>query len=146
MIKNFFKDVKIKSGALVENLEKAQNFQEDYLAQKTKLMAKKEILWNQMDVSKWELNQADQIDSNRLFHDKLYAQEKMCFKETLDLNIKGELLGYYCYHNHMNFKHLIDELNKSYNQNISDFSNKLYPSLTDAINVWSDLVTHIKKK
>ena len=145
MIKKFFKDVKIKSDGLVENLEKTQNFQEDYLSQKTKLMAKKESLWNQMDVSKWELNQADQIDSNRLFHDKLYAQEKMCFKETLDLNIKRELLGYYCYHNHMNFKHLIDELNKRYNQNINDFSNKLYPSLTDGINVWSDLVTHIQK-
>ena len=145
MIKKFFKDVKIKSDGLVENIEKTQNFQEDYLSQKTKLMAKKESLWNQMDVSKWELNQADQIDSNRLFHDKLYAQEKMCFKETLDLNIKRELLGYYCYHNHMNFKHLIDELNKRYNQNINDFSNKLYPSLTDGINVWSDLVTHIQK-
>ena len=146
MIKNFFKDVKNKSGALIENLEKAQNFQDEYLAQKTKLMAKKELLWKQMDVSKWELTQNEQIDSNRLFHDKLYAQDKMCFKESLDLNIKGELLGYYCYHNYINFKLLMDELNKNYVTNISDFSNQIYPSLTDGINVWSDLVTHINKK
>ena len=145
MVKNFFKDIRIKSEALVENLEKAQNLQEEYLSQKIKLMAKKELLWKQMDVSKWELNQTEEIDSNKLFHDKLYAQDKMCFKENIDLNIKTQLLGYYFYHNHNNFKLLIDELNKSYVTNINDFSNQIYPSLTDGINAWSDLVTHIKK-
>ena len=145
MVKNFFKDIRIKSEALVENLEKAQNLQEEYLSQKIKLMAKKELLWKQMDVSKWELNQTEEIDSNKLFHDKLYSQDKMCFKENIDLNIKAQLLGYYFYHNHNNFKLLIDELNKSYVTNINDFSNQIYPSLTDGINAWSDLVTHIKK-
>ena len=145
MIKNFFKDVRIKSEVLIENLEKTQNIQEDYLTQKNKLLAKKELLWKQMDISKWELNQGEQIDSNKLFHDKLYAQDKMCFKETMELNIKGELLGYYFYQNNLNFKNLIEELNKSYASNITEFSNQLYPSLTDGINVWSDLETHIKK-
>ena len=145
LIKNFFKDIKNKTGALIENLEKAQNFQDEYSVQKNKLLAKKELLWKQMDISKWDLNQMEQIDSNRLFHDKLYAQDKMCFRETMDLNMKGELLGYYFYHNHINFKFLIDELNNSYVNNINDFSNQIYPSLTDGINVWSDLVTHIKK-
>ena len=144
-IKHFFKDVKIKSEALIENLEKTQNFQEEYLGQKNKLMAQKELFWNQRDVSKWNLNQSDQIDTNRLFNDKLYAQSKMCFKESLDLNIKGEILGFYYYNNHSNFKFLINEFNKSYANNINEFSNQIYPSLTDGINVWSDLVTHIKK-
>ena len=145
LIKNFFKDIKNKTGALIENLEKAQNLQDEYSIQKNKLLAKKELLWKQMDISKWDLNQTEQIDSNRLFHDKLYAQDKMCLRETMDLNMKGELLGYYFYHNHINFKFLIDELNNSYISNINDFSNQIYPSLTDGINVWSDLVTHIKK-
>ena len=69
----------------------------------------------------------------------------MCFKETIDLNNKGEILGYYFYQNYLNFKNFINELNKSYLSNITDFSNQLYPSLTDGINVWSDLETHIKK-
>ena len=144
-IKNFFKGIKNKTAALIENLEKAQNLQDEYSIQKNKLLAKKELLWKQMDISKWDLNQTEQIDSNRLFHDKLYAQDKMCLRETMDLNMKGELLGYYFYHNHINFKFLIDELNNSYVSNINDFSNQIYPSLTDGINVWSDLVTHIKK-
>lgn len=145
MIKNFFKDVKNKSDVLIDNLEQTQNIQEEYLSQKNKLLAKKELLWKQMDISKWELNQGEPIDSNKLFHDKLYAQEKMCFKETIELNNKGELLGYYFYQNYLNFKDFIDELNKSYVSNITAFSNQLYPSLTDGINVWSDLETHIKK-
>ena len=144
-IKNFFKDIKNKSDALIENLEKTQSFQEEYFSEKNKLMAKKELLWNQRDVSKWELNQSDQIDTNRLFNDKLYAQKKMCFKESLNSDIKGELLGYYYYNNHNNFKLLIDEFNKRYINNINEFCNEIYPSLTDGINVWSDLVTHIKK-
>ena len=144
-IKNFHKDIKNKSEALIENIEKAHNIQDEYLIQKNKLLAKKELLWKQMDISKWDLNQLEQIDSNRLFHDKLYAQEKMCFKDTMDLNLKGELLGYFFYHNYTNFKNLIEELNQNYINNINDFSNQIYPSLTDGINVWSDLVTHIKK-
>lgn len=146
LVKNFYKEIKGKSEALNENIEKANNIKDEYLVQKNKLLAKKELLWKQMDISKWDLNQLEQIDSNRLFHDKLYAQEKMCFKDTVDLNFKGELLGYFFYQNHINFKHLLDELNQSYVSNINDFSNQIYPSLTDGINVWSDLVTHIKKK
>ena len=95
-----------------------------------------------MDISKWELSPMEQIDSNRLYKDKLYAQEKMCFKEGYDLNIKGELLGFYFYNNFNNFKNIIEELNNSYVNNIKEFSNKIYPSLTDGINVYSSLVSH----
>ena len=142
MIKKFFKDVKNKFGTLIENFEKEQIIAEEYQIYKNKLMAKKELLWQQMDISKWELNPIEQIDTNRLFRDKLYAQDKMCFKESSDLNIKSELLGYYFYQNFLNFKTLIEELNKSYISNISDFGNQIYPSLTDGINVYSNLISH----
>ena len=142
MIKNFFKDVKDKFSVLIENLEKEQILAEEYQIFKNKLMAKKELLWQQMDISKWELSPMEQIDSNRLYKDKLYAQEKMCFKESYDLNIKGELLGYYFYNNFNNFKTIIEELNNSYVNNIKEFSNQIYPSLTDGINIYSSLASH----
>ena len=145
LVKNFFKEIKNKSEVLVENLEKAQNIKDEYLTQKNKLLAKKELLWNQMDVSKWNINQLEPIDPNRIYQDKLYAQEKMCFQETMDLSFKAEFLGFFLYHNHVNFKGLIEEFNKSYLDNINEFSNQLYPSLSDGINVWSDITTHIKK-
>ena len=142
MIKNFYKNIINKFEPLIENLEKGQSLIEEYQTNKNKTIAKKELLWQQMDISKWELNPIEQIDTNRLYRDKIYAQEKMCFKESLDINIKGKLLGYYFYQNYFSFKNLIEELNQSYVINIKDFANQIYPSLTDGITVYSNLVSH----
>ena len=145
VVKNFFKEVQLKCGSLIENYEKLQDLQEDYLNNKNKLMAKKEMLWKQMDITKWELLQGEVLDNQRLFTDKLYAQDKMCFRESFELKIQRELLGYYFYNIDINFKELIKELNIGFMENIKTFSNQIYPSLSDGINVWSDLETHIKK-
>ena len=142
MVKLFFKEIKNKYSSLIENIEKQETLSEDYQMYKNKLMAKKELLWQQMDVSKWEISPLEQIDNNRLYRDKLYAQDKMCFKESYELNTKGELLGYYFYQNYNNFKKLIEELNNSYVSNIKDFANQIYPSLADGINVYSNLVSY----
>ena len=143
--KKFFKDVKDKCGALIENYEKVQNLQDEYLNNKNKLMAKKEMLWKQMDITKWDIAQGEMLDNQKIFTDKLYAQDKMCFKETFELNIQKNLLGYYFYHTDINFKKLIKNLNVAFLSNIKEFSNQIYPSLTDGINVWSHLETNIKK-
>ena len=143
--KKFFKDVKDKCGALIENYEKVQNLQDEYLNNKNKLMAKKEMLWKQMDITKWDIAQGEILDNQKLFTDKLYAQDKMCFKETFELNIQKNLLEYYFYHTDINFNKLIKNLNVAFLSNIKEFSNQIYPSLTDGINVWSHLETNIKK-
>jgi len=145
VVKKFFKDAKLKCGALIENYEKVQSLQEEYLNNKNKLMAKKELLWKQMDISKWDLAQGEILDNQRLFTDKLYAQDKMCYKDSTQVKIQKDLLGYYFYHTDLNFKKLIKELNNEFLENIKIFSNQIYPSLSDGINVWSDLETHIKK-
>ena len=69
----------------------------------------------------------------------------MCYKESFQVKIQKDLLGYYFYHTDLNFKKLIQELNNEFMENIKIFSNQIYPSLSDGINVWSDLETHIKK-
>ncbi len=120
MIKNFYKNIINKFEPLIENLEKGQSLIEEYQTNKNKTIAKKELLWQQMDISKWDINPTEQIDINRLYRDKLYAQEKMCYKESLDLKIKSELLGYYFYNNFYSFKNLMEELDKSHVINIKD--------------------------
>ena len=140
-IKNFYKEVINKFSSLIENLEKQQILSEEYQIFRNKLMAKKELLWQQMDISKWELSPLEQIDTSKLYKDKLYAQDKMCFKESSDLNMKGELLGYYFYQSYNNFKNIIEELDKSYVTNITEFANQIYPSLADGINLYSKLVS-----
>jgi len=145
VVKKFFKDVKSECDSIIENYENIQSLQETYINEKTKLMAKKELLWKQMDVSKWDLCPNEVLDNNKLFSDKLFAQSKMCYKDSFQLNFHKEMLGYYFYHFEHIFKNLIKELNESFDKNIKEFSNKIYPSLSDGINVWSDLETHIKK-
>ena len=145
VVKKFFKDVKSECDSIIENYENVQSLQETYINEKTKLMAKKELLWKQMDVSKWDLCPNEVLDNNKLFSDKLFAQSKMCYKDSFQLNFHKEMLGYYFYHFEHIFKNLIKELNESFDKNIKEFSNKIYPSLSDGINVWSDLETHIKK-
>lgn len=145
VVKKFYKDIENKSENLIEILQKEKNIQDNYLNNKNKLMAKKELLWQQMDVTKWELNTSNQIDNERLFKDKLYAQDNMCYKETMDLKLNEELLGYYFYENHKNFKKLMEQLTKTYVKNITDFTNQIYPTFTDFVTVWSTIVSNIPK-
>ena len=147
VVKKYFKNVQQKSANLIEILNKEKNIQEDYHNFRNKLMAKKELLWQQMDVSKWELNQNNnnQLDQERLFKDKLYAQENMCNKESTDLKLKGDLLGYYFYENYGNFKKILGEWDTGHLENITEFTNQIYPSFSDLINVWSSVVSSIQK-
>ena len=147
VVKKYFKDVQQKSDNLIEILNKEKNIQDDYHNFRNKLMAKKELLWQQMDISKWELNQINNsgLDQERLFKDKLYAQENMCFKESTELKLKGDLLGYYYYENYGNLKKIIGEWDSSHLKNITEFTNQIYPSFSDLINVWSSIISSIQK-
>ena len=40
-----------------------QNLQDEYLNNKNKLMAKKEMLWKQMDITKWDIAQGEILDN-----------------------------------------------------------------------------------
>ena len=147
VVKKYFKNVEQKSENLIEILNKEKNIQDDFCNFKNKLLAKKELLWQQMDVSKWDLNQNNnnQLDQERLFKDKLYAQENMCSKESMDLKLKGDLLGYFFYENYDNFKKILGEWDNGHLQNITEFTNQIYPSFSDLINVWSNVVSNIHK-
>ncbi len=145
LVNKFFKNIKNKSEAFIEIIYKQQMLQDEYQTMRNKLFAKKELLWQQMDISKWDLNQLEPIDTTRLYRDKPYAQEKMCFKETLELDVKGDFLGYYYYKIHHILLELIKDFNFSYLENITDFTNQIQPTLTDGITVWSSIVSNIPK-
>ena len=67
VVKKYFKDVISECDSIIENYENIQSLQETYINEKTKLMAKKELLWKQMDVSKWDLCPNEVLDNNKLF-------------------------------------------------------------------------------
>ena len=141
-LKDNFKYVKNNTLSLMELFDKEKEIRKEYETLKNNLNSKKEELWRKMDISKWELNPMEHIDSNMLFRDKFYAFSKMCFQETMNLNNKGELLGYYFYSNYNNFKNTWKNLEDYSVNSLTAFSKEIEPSVTEIINVWSSLANN----
>ena len=135
----YFKYIKNKGLSLIELLKKQNEIQNEYNKIKEDLVNKKESYWKKMDITKWEMNPMAQIDSALLFRDKNYAFSKMCFQETLIVNNKGDLLGYYYRNNVLNIKDVINNIMKFSVDNLKGFSKEIEPTVTDVLNVWSNL-------
>ena len=139
----YFKYLKNKGLSLIELIKKQNEVQNDYNKIKEELMNKKEGYWKKMDITKWEMNPMAQIDSALLFRDKNYAFSKMCYQETLIVNNKGDLLGYFYRNNIINIKNVMDSIEKFSVDNLVSFSKEIEPTVTDVVNVWSNLASNL---
>ena len=142
-LNNYFNYIRNKGNSLVELIKKQNELQSDYNKMKENLLNKKENLWKKMEINKWEMNQMTQIDSVLLFRDKNYAFSKMCFQETMNLNNKGDLLGYYYINNILNIKNVLANIEKYSVDNLVDFLKAIEPTVTDVVNVWSNLASNL---
>ena len=142
-LNEYFKFIRNSGYTLIELLERQKNIQKDYQKIKDELMNKKEGYWKKMDITKWEMNPMDQIDSALLFRDKNYAFSKMCFQETLNMNNKGDLLGYFYNNNIKNIKNVLKNIEKFSIDNLVSFSKEIEPTVTDVVNVWSNLASNL---
>ena len=142
-LNEYFKFIRNSGYTLIELLERQKNIQKDYQKIKDELMNKKEGYWKKMDITKWEMNPMDQIDSALLFRDKNYAFSKMCFQETLNMNNKGDLLGYFYNNNIKNIKNVFKNIEKFSVDNLVSFSKEIEPTVTDVVNVWSNLASNL---
>ena len=142
-LNNYFNYIRNQGNSLVELIKKQNELQSDYNKMKENLLNKKENLWKKMEINKWEMNQMTQIDSVLLFRDKNYAFSKMCFQETMNLNNKGDLLGYYYINNILNIKNVLVNIEKYSVDNLVDFSKEIEPTVTDVVNVWSNLASNL---
>lgn len=142
-LNDYFKYLKNNGLSLIELIERQNEVQKDYQKVKEDLLNKKEGYWKKMDITKWEMNPMEQIDSALLFRDKNYAFSKMCFQETMNLNNKGNLLGYYFSNNIINLKNMLEKIEKYSIDNLVSFSKEIEPSVTDVINVWSKLASNL---
>ena len=139
----YFKRLKNYGLSLIELIERQNIVKKDYQKIRDELMNKKEGYWKKMDITKWEMNPMDRIDSALLFRDKSYAFSKMCFQETVNLTNKGDLLGYFYIQNINNIKTALDNLKNFGVSNLVDFSKEIEPTVTDSINVWSNLASNL---
>lgn len=130
-IKDFFKGIRNEFTVFNDLVKERDEVKQKYNSEHMKLNVKKEKLWTNMDFTKWDMNENDKIEKYLLSKDKAYAFKKMCFKETNLLNNVHNKLGYYN-------KMVIDELKrmischvKRYTQEMKNFSDDFYPTLTD---------------
>ena len=142
-INDYFKYLKNNGYSLIELIQRQNTVQKDYQKIRDELMNKKEAYWKKMDITKWEMNPMDQIDSALLFRDKNYAFSKMCFQETQNLNNKGDLLGFFYINNIDNIKNALKNIEKFSVDNLVSFSKEFEPSVTDVVNVWSNLASNL---
>ena len=140
---SFFESISGKCNNFSEILIKQESMKDDFINRNGKLNIKKEAIWQKMDIKNFELNPFENIDHNQLYRDKKYAFEKMFYKETDELNIIRGFIQYYYYENYINFKNLINEFEKRYNDNLKEFSKSIEPSITNGVEVWSFLSTNI---
>ncbi len=136
--KIFFKFKKLENNSIIDLLERRNIIKNKFFSDNNKLQAKMEKLFETGDFNKFEIDDLNKIDKNKL-KDKNYAFTIMCTKENISVNELKNKLGYY---NMMCFNELIQKQKKDsikYMDNFKNFMEKFYPTLTDGINVYSTL-------
>jgi len=146
-VKDFYKYVRMEGEAYLELFIKRDEIQNKFNAENKRLQAKKDKLWAQMDISKWEiLEDFGRIDRVLLVRDKVYGCSKMCTTETNNLNNLHKKLGYVNKCCIDELKRLVNKYKNSFVDNIKAFSGDLYPIINDALNVWSQMASAIEDK
>ena len=146
-VKDFYKYVRMEGEAYLELFIKRDEIQNKFNSENKRLQAKKDKLWAQMDISKWEiLEDFGKIDRVLLVRDKIYGCSKMCTNETNNLNNLHKKLGYVNKCSIDELKRLVNKYKNSFADNIKTFSGDLYPIINDALNVWSQMASAIQDK
>ena len=140
---SFFENVAGKCDNFSDLLGKQESMKDDFISRNGKLNIKKEAIWQKMDIKNFDLNPFENIDPNQLYRDKKYAFEKMFYKETEEMNKIRGFIQYYYYQNFINFQNIINEFEKSYNDNLKEFADSIEPSITNGVEVWSFLSSNI---
>ena len=144
-VKNFFKYVNMEGMAYSELTKSRIEIKEQFDKENEKLLNKKEKLWAQNDISKWEITEDfSRIDRVYLMRDKQYAFSKMCTSETSAVNNLLILLRYSNKKNLDELKKMITNYQEKFLNNVKVFANNFYPTLNDALNVWTEVAATVK--
>ena len=144
-VKNFFKYVNMEGKAYTELSKSRQSIKDKFESEKKKLINKKEKLWEKNDISKWEINEDfSRIDRVLLMRDKQYAFAKMCTRDTFLVNNMSIMFRYANKKNMDELKKLMNNYQERFINNVKIFANNFYPTLNDALNVWTEVAATVK--
>ena len=140
----FYNFVLHESLSYVSLIKKRENIKNLFINEYKKLDQKKEKIWKNEDIKKWEINYENfKIDNALLLKDKKYAKSKMLYKETKEFE---KIKNNFEYINHT-YKTELDYFLNNYLNGfkyfIQNFVKEFYPTLNDFINSWSSLSVFI---
>ncbi len=145
LVKDFFKFINLEGQSYSELIDRREELKQKYVSELTRVNTKKEKIFNSKDINKFELNPDDNtVDKEQLIKDKSYAFEKMCYKDTRELNFVSNQLGYANKMNIYELKKMIKIYCKRFIENFFKFDQDFYPTINDFFNIWSNMEVFIQ--
>ena len=145
LVKDFFKFINLEGQSYSELIDRREELKQKYVSELTRVNTKKEKIFNSKDINKFELNPDDNtVDKEQLIKDKSYAFEKMCYKDTRELNFVSNQLGYANKMNIYELKKMIKIYCKRFIENFFKFDQDFYPTINDFLNTWSNMEVFIQ--
>ena len=143
-IRYFFKYISMENNAFSELIQDRLTIKEHYSKEMNKLNKKKEELWIEKDINKWNITKFDNIDRFLLIKDKDYAFSKMCTEETQKLENLHNKLNFSNFTNNEQLKKIIKLDADKFINNIKLFAKEFYLTLNDSLNTWSEIGAFVK--
>jgi len=140
---HFYKYAQYENEAFKEVLEVRTKTGLDYLQRKTDLFAKKEKLFQQKDVTKWEISpKAKDIPKEHLFQDKKLAFDVMLYKESAALHEIRTNFGYYNAMSYSELESALREKCRQYAQNFHEFGIQQADIMNQVQTKWAEFLVH----
>ena len=141
-IRDYFKYIDMESLSFDELLTERNKIKDLYINEHNKLIFKKEKLWKNGDITKYEIiDDYNSVDNLLLLRDKNYAFSKMCTRQTQIENNLHKQFNYTNWMNNQEIKKLINKNSEDFIENIKIFCDRIYPTLNDSFNVWSEIAS-----
>ena len=143
-IRYFFKYICMENNAFNELVINRLEKKEEYSKEMNKLNRKKEDLWIEKDINKWNITNYDNIDRFLLIKDKDYAFSKMYTLETQNLINLHNKLNFINFTNNEQLKLIIKIDRERFIDNIKLFAKEFYVTLNDSLNTWTEIGSFVK--
>jgi hypothetical protein len=140
----FYNFVLHESLSYVSLIKKRENIKNLFISEYKKLDQKKEKIWRNEDIKKWEINYENfNVDNALLLKDKKYAKSKMLYKETKEFEKIKNNFEYINYTYKTELDYFLNNYLNGFKYFIQNFVKEFYPTLNDFINSWSSLSVFI---
>ena len=132
-LREYFKFVKNNFRSMKDFIHIGENFKNSFYKSLKSLKSKKEDLFKKPD-GKWELDPKEKLSKEELKNNKPLALEKILYKDTIDVNNKKQLYGFY-------LNRIIAEFERNQNVNAGRHLKIIVKIFQRQAEVYADFIT-----